>query len=284
MVLLPLGTCCCRGNSTVFFFIRANVRPPSFRLISIKPSPAAPALTQLWTLTALSPFPLTCLCSLLVPQGMLYMLSLPLLLGSLLRPAWSSFFLLHAHAVTFFFFAKAQKFPLRLSHNLVIWTDSSITFAKAGFGQLLSLWLWGHPLYSEGPICQSFNVKAYPFFKLSDCLGSINKSTTFLHFLSLWTICHCYIFLFFSTSHILFVLLPTITLQRIPVTPFFWRMTRLMIWPGGARCSSHPLFYVVFLYLSLIFTLFFLDLEASCISSSRRFRPLVFGATNTAFC
>ena len=30
-----------------------------------------------------------------------------------------------------------------------------------------------------------------------------------------------------------------------------------MIWPGGARCSSHPLFYVVFLYLSLIFTLFF---------------------------
>ena len=111
--------------------------------------------------------PLTRSCFLLLVLGRLLLLALPFVLGVCLRSLWSPPFPLHAPALILLFLAKVLLSPtLALpSHDLVLWTDSSIPFpfGKGGSGVLANYFLRGAEAtlsFSAGPVCSSFSAEA----------------------------------------------------------------------------------------------------------------------------
>ena len=66
-------------------------------------------------------------------------------------------------------------------HDLVIWTDGSVSFPfnKGGSGVLANCSLCGTEAalsFSAGPVCSIFSLKPAPFYKLSAGLDTTNNS------------------------------------------------------------------------------------------------------------
>ena len=112
--------------------------------------------------------PLTRSCFLLLVLGRLFLLALPVLLGTCLRSRWSPPFPLHALALISSLsrqgaaLAHLDSLP---PHDLVLWTDGSVPFpfGKGGSGVLANCSLCGTEVtlsFSAGPICSSFFAEA----------------------------------------------------------------------------------------------------------------------------
>ena len=112
--------------------------------------------------------PLTRSCFLLILLGKLFLLALPVLLGTCLRSLWIPPFPLHAHALILLSLAKVRLSPILFlspPHDLVLWTDGSVSFplGKGGSGVLANCSLCGTEAtlsFSEGPVCSSFSAEA----------------------------------------------------------------------------------------------------------------------------
>ena len=111
--------------------------------------------------------PSTRLCFFPLPLGRLFLLALPLLLGTCLPSLWSPPFPPHALALIPLSLAKVQlSLTLTLSpHDLVLWTDGSVSFpfGKDGCGVLANCSLCGTKAtlsFSAGLACLSFSAEA----------------------------------------------------------------------------------------------------------------------------
>ena len=157
-----------------------------------------------------------------------------------------------------------------LPHDLVLWTDGSVSFpfGKGGSGVLVNCSLCGTEAtlsFSAGPVCSSFSAEA----------------CTILHVLC-WSrqhqqVCHFSSFLLLSDSRsVLSSIFPLISnsvadsgrncllsppvlsgYNGSPDTRFSRGTTRLMSWPDGERYLHPPQSLVVSLLLSLVSTLVF---------------------------
>ena len=195
------------------------------------------------------------------------MFALPFFPGTHLPAAWGSFSVLHALFPTLLFLAKGMalsQLDSVSSHDRVIGTDGSVpfSFGKVGYGVLANCSLCDAEttfLYLAFLERLSFSAKACAILLAFCWSGQHQQDCLFFN-------PRCYAFLSSvlpSISHYLAGLCLLFLYHQAtvgaPVTHFFRAMTQLMSWPGGVRCSNHPLFYVVSL-LPLVYTfLFFLD-------------------------
>ena len=112
--------------------------------------------------------PLTRSCFLLLVLGRLLLLALPFLLGICLPSPWTPPFPLHAVALIPLSLAKVRLSPtltLSLPHDLVLWTDGSVSFpfGKGGSGVLANCYLCGTEAtlsFLACPVCSSFSTEA----------------------------------------------------------------------------------------------------------------------------
>ena len=109
--------------------------------------------------------PLTRSCLLLLVLGRLFLLVLRFLLGICLRSLWSPLFPLHALALIHLSRQGAALAHLDslLPHDLVLWTDGSVSFGKGDSSVLANCCLCGTEgslFFSAGPVCSSFSAEA----------------------------------------------------------------------------------------------------------------------------
>ena len=132
--------------------------------------------------------PLTRLCILLLPQGRLFLLALPLLLGICPPTLWSPLFPPHAPAPIPLFLAKVRLSPTLTLSPLMIWYSKLtalflLLLEKAAAAYLptaLSVALRLLFLSQQAQYAQVFPLKPAPFCTLFAGLSSTNKSTTSL--------------------------------------------------------------------------------------------------------
>ena len=111
---------------------------------------------------------LTRSCFLLILVGRLFLLALPILLGTCFPLLWSPLFPLHASTPIPLSLAKvwlSLTLTLYLPYNLALWTDGSVPFrfGKGGSGILTNCSLCGTEAtlsFSAGPKCSSFSAEA----------------------------------------------------------------------------------------------------------------------------
>ena len=213
----------------------------------------------------------------------LFLLALPFLLGICHPSSWSPPFAL---ALIPLFLAKVQLSPtltLSSSHDLVLWTDSSVpfSFGKGGSGVLAKCSLCGTEAtlsFSAGLVCSRFSLKLAPFCTILAGLGSTNKSAVSLLFYYLTLV------LFSSPCpllHLSFYLKlcgrsgrngllspPVLSgYNGSPGTRFSQETTRLRSWPDGERYLRPLQSPVVSLLLSLVSTRVFFSVWRRTVSS-----------------
>ena len=214
--------------------------------------------------------PFTRLGFLLLLLGRLFLLALPLLLGTCLPSLWSKPFPLHDSALIPVHNAKVR-LSLTLTFSLLmIWCSGQIALflflSKAALASLPTvLFVALRPPSPFRPVQCVFPLKIAPFCKLFAGLCSI-KSLPFSSSLTLaLSSPPCLLLrLFFlpqtpGRSGKSCLLSPTVLSSdnEFPNTGFSRGTTRLISWPDGERYLCPPQSLIASLLLSLVFTLFF---------------------------
>ena len=218
--------------------------------------------------------PLTRSCLLLLVLGRLFLLVLRFLLGICLRSLWSPLFPLHALALIHLSRQGAALAHLDslLPHDLVLWTDGSVSFGKGDSSVLANCCLCGTEgtlSFSAGPVCSSFSAEAHAILYalcwsrqhqqvchfsslllLSDSgsvLTTLSSPPSFLLSQTLWQI----------WQELSSLSSCSIRLQWVSGNSVSRGTTRQMSWPDGERYLRPPQSLVVSFLLSLVFTLVF---------------------------